>query len=119
MNQSMNYATLALNLFQSVLNESWTSYIDGIEIAQLQKAPEMMIRFFKFDNEETLVKFACENFPHATDVLKNEYETYDIVQYSAYIPSTIGRIKLLLTTHCSQVKDRQAHFPSFNAIHSR
>lgn len=115
----MNYATLALTLFQSVLNESWTTDIDGIEIAQLQKAPEMTIRFFKFDNEEALVKFACENFPHATDVLKNEYETYDLVQYTAYIPSTVGRIKLLLITHCSQVKDRQARFPSFNAIYSR
>jgi hypothetical protein len=112
----MNYASLALNLFQSVLNEDWTSLIDGVEIAQLQKAPEMIIRFFKFKDEETLIKFACENFPHASEVLKNEYETYDLIQYTAYIPSTIGRIKILMTTHTSLVKDRQARFPSFHAI---
>lgn len=115
----MNYATLALNLFQSVLNEPWTTHIDGVEIAQLQKAPEMTIRFFKFKDEETLVRFACENFSDATNVLKNEYETYDLIQYSAYIPSTIGRIKLIMTTQSTKVKDRQVRFPSFNAIPSR
>lgn len=115
----MNYATLALNLFQSVLNEPWTTHINAVEITQLQKAPEMSIRFFEFDDEESLIKFACEHFSEATNVLKNEYVTYDLIQYSAYIPSMIGRIKLVFSTKSTQVKDRQVRFPSFNAIPSR
>ena len=114
----MNYATLALNLFQSVLNEPWTVYIDNITIDSLQKAPQMRITLSPFKDEETLVKFAVQELQAATHVVRNTYDEYSLIRYESAYPSIVGSIKIVLVCTAT-VKNTQVVYPSFNAIHSR